>query len=89
MQIDLLPELPPNGGFENIIRAINIFSIYEIAYLVSNPAAVITAKTIIDIMTKHAYLPTVMITDKYSIFVSNVIHEVADILCMTLRHGTT
>ena len=37
MQIDLLPELPPSGGFENIIRAIYVFSRYASAYPVSNP----------------------------------------------------
>ena len=26
MQIDLLPELPPNWGYENIITAIDVFS---------------------------------------------------------------
>ena len=27
MQIDLLPEIPPSGGYENIITAIDVFSI--------------------------------------------------------------
>ena len=58
MQIDLLPELPPSGGYENIITAIDVFSKYAFAYPVSNPTAVNTAKVIIDIMTRHAYLPT-------------------------------
>ena len=55
MQIDLLPELPPSGGYENIITAIDVFSRYAFAYPVSNPRAVNTAKVIIDIMTRHAY----------------------------------
>ena len=35
MQIDLLPELPPSGGYENIITAIDVFSRYafDIQYL--------------------------------------------------------
>ena len=44
MQIDLLPELPASGGFENIITAIDVISRYAFAYPVSNPAAVNTAK---------------------------------------------
>ena len=78
MQIDLLPELPPSGGYENIITAIDVFSRYAFAYPVSNPTAVNTAKIIIDIMTRHAYLPTLIITDKGSVFASQVIHEVAE-----------
>ena len=89
MQIDLLPELPPSGGYENIITAIDVFSRYAFAYPVSNATAVNTAKVIIDIMTRHAYLPTLIITDKGSVFVSQVIHEVAEILGINLKHVTT
>ena len=64
MQMDLLPELPPSGGYENIITAKDVFSRYAFAYPVSNPTAVNTAKVIINIMTRHAYLPTLIITDK-------------------------
>ena len=44
MQIDLLPELPPSGRYENIITAIDVFSRYAFAYPVSSPTAVNTAK---------------------------------------------
>ena len=37
MQIDLLPELPPSGGYEHIITAMDVFSSYAFAYPVSNP----------------------------------------------------
>ena len=50
-QIDLLPELPPNGGYENIITAVDVFPGYAFAYPVSNPTAVNTTKVILDIMT--------------------------------------
>ena len=89
MQIDSLPELPPSGGYENIITAIDVFSRYAFAYPVSNPTAVNTAKVIIDVMTRHAYLPTLIITDKESVFVSQVIHEVAENLGIILKHATT
>ena len=51
--------------------------------------AVNTAKVIKDIMTKHAYLPTLNITDKGSVFVSQVSDEVAEILGINLKHATT
>ena len=89
MQIDLLPQLPPSGGYEDIFTAIDVFSRYAFAYPVSNPTAVNTATVIIDIMTRHAYLPTLIITDKGSVFVSQVIHEVAEILGINLKHSTT
>ena len=85
MQIELLPELPPSGGYENIITAIDVFSRYAFAYPSSNPTAVNTAKVIIDIMTRQAYIPTLIITDKRSVFVSQVIHERAEILGINLK----
>ena len=48
-----------------------------------------TAKVFIDILTRHAYLPTLNITDKGSLFVSRVIHEVAKILGINLKLATT
>ena len=32
MQIDLVPELPPSGGFENILTAMEVFSRHLFAY---------------------------------------------------------
>ena len=89
MQIVPFPEVPPSGGYESIITAIDLISRYAFAYLVSNPTAMNTAKVNIDIMTKHAYLPTLILTDKGSVFVSQVIHEVAEILGINLKHATT
>ena len=51
--------------------------------------AVNTEKVIIDVMTRHAYLPSLIITDKGSVFVSQVIHEVTEILGINLKHATT
>ena len=68
-EIDLLPDLRPGGGYEKIITAIDVFSRYAFAYPVSNPTAVNTAKVIIDIMTRHVYLPTLILTEKGSVFV--------------------
>ena len=89
MRNDFLPELPPSGGYENIITARDLFLRYAFVYAVSKPTAVNTAKIITDIMTRHAYLPTLIITDKRSVFVSQVIHEVAELLGLDLKHATT
>ena len=40
-------------------------------------------------MAKHAYLPTTLIPDKGTAFMSHVIREVAVILGVTLKHATT
>ena len=40
-------------------------------------------------MTTHAYLPTTLISDKGTAFMSHVIKEVAGVLGITLKHATT
>ena len=89
MQIDLLPELPPSGGYENIVTAMDVFSRYLFAYPTSNQDAKTIAKVLINIMTKHAYLPTTLISDKGTAFMSQVIKEVTGVLGITLKHATT
>ena len=88
MQIDLVPGLPPSGGYENIVTAMGIFSRYLVAYPTSNQDATTVAKVIINVMTKHAYLPTTLISDKGTAFTSHVIKEVAGVLGITLKHAT-
>ena len=89
MQIDLVTGLPPSGGYENIVTAMDVFSRYLFAYPTSNQDATTIAKVIINIMTKHAYLPTTLISDKCTAFTSHVTKEVAGVLGNTLKHATT
>ena len=89
MQIDLGPGLPPSGGYENIVTAMDVFSRYLFAYPTANQDATTIAKVIINILTKHAYLPTTLISDKGTAFTSHVIKKVAGVLGITLKHATT
>ena len=89
MQINLVPGLPPSGGYENIMTAIDVFSRYLFAYPTSNQDAKTIAKVITIIMTKHAYLPTTLISGKGTAFTSIVTKEVAGVLGITLKHATT
>ena len=89
MQIELRPELPPSCGYENFVTAMDVFSRYLFAYPTYKQDAQTCAKVIIIIMTKHAYLPTTLISDKGPAFVSHVIREVAGVLGITLKHATT
>ena len=89
MQIDLLPNLSPSGGYENIITAMDVFLRYLFAYSVTDASATNTAKVIIDIMTKHTYLPTILITDKGTALRSKLVAEIAQILGIQLKCATT
>ena len=94
LQIDLLPNRPPSGGYENIITALDVFYRYLFAYPVTDASASSTAKVLFDIMTRHAYLPTTLITDKGTAFTSRLVEEVAKIMgiqieCATTKHPQT
>ena len=62
---------------------------YLFAYQLIEATATNVAKVIIDIMTKHSYLPTTLITDKGSAFTSTIIAEITQILGITLKCATT
>ena len=64
LEIDLVPGIPPSGGYENIVTAMDVFSRYLFAYLTSNRDLETFIKVITNIMKKHAYLPTTLISDK-------------------------
>ena len=89
MQNDFVPELPPSGCYKNIVTALDVFSRYLFAYSTSNQDAKTIAKVLINIMTKHAFLPTTLISDKGTAFMSHVTKEVAGVLGNTLKHATT
>ena len=89
MQIDLVPGSPRSGGYENIVTAMDVFSRYLFAYPTSIRDAKTIAKVLNNIMTKHAYLPTTLISDKGTAFMSNLNKEVAGVLGITLKHATT
>ena len=88
MQIDLVPEIPTSGGYENIVTAMDVFSRILFVYPNSSLDLKTIAQFINNIMTKHAYLPKTIISDKGSIFTSQVIKKVAEFLGITLQHAT-
>ena len=89
LQNDLVPELPPTGGYENIVTAMDVFSRCLFAYSTSNQDAKTIAKILIKIMTQHAYLPITLIPDKGTASMSHVVIEVTGVLGITLQHAIT
>ena len=89
MQIDFVPELPQSGGYENIVTAMDGFSPYLFSYPTSNQDAKTIAKLLNNIMTKHAYLPSTLISYKSTAFMAHVIKEKAGVLGNTLKHANT
>ena len=89
MQIDILPNLPTSGGYQTVTTPKDVISRYFFAYPLIEVTATNVAKVIIDIMIKHSYLPTTLITDKGSAFTSKTLEEITEILGITLKCATT
>ena len=77
VQVDLLLHLTPSGGYENIITAIDVFPRYLFAYPVTDAFAIKTPEVILDILTKHSYLPTTLIIDEATAITSELVAKVA------------
>ena len=67
-QVNILPNLPLSKGYQHTIIMMNVFSRYLFAYTTQNITAKTAAHCIIDVMTRHCYLPTVILPDKGSRF---------------------
>ena len=89
MQIDLVPKLPSSGGYENIVTTMDVFSRYLFAYPTPDKDGRTIARVLFNIMTKHAFLPKTIISYKGSVFMSQVMKEVAEVLRTTLNYATT
>ena len=88
MEIDILPSLPPSGGYEKVLTAIDVFSRYLIASSLLDASAINVTNVFFDVMTKHAYLPTTLITDKGTAFASTIIEHIGHFSEITLKCAT-
>ena len=89
MPIDWVPILPPSGGYEKIVTPMDVFSRNLFAYPTSNQQTITITGVKMNIMIKHAYSPTTIISDDGLDIVSHVISQkVAVVLGNTLKHVT-
>ena len=89
LEINTLPNLPNSAGYQNIVTMIDVFSRYLFAYSTQNVAAKTFGRCIVDVMTKHAYFPTLLLSDQGSKFRSEVVAEKTQILEIQISHGST
>ena len=89
MQIELPLELPPSSGYENILTALDVLSIYLFAQPKSSQDARTVARGVFNIITKHAHLPTTMNSDGGKAFISQVMKETTEVWGVTLENAQT
>ena len=89
LEVDILPNLPSSNGYQHIITMMDVFSRYFFAYPTQDMTAKTVARCMIDVMTSHCYLPTVILTDKGSQFRSEVVNQIAQTLEIRINHAST
>ena len=89
LEVDILPNLPSSNGYKHIITMMDVFSRYLFAYPTQDMTARTVGRCIIDVMTRHCYLPTVILTDKGSQFRSDVVNQIAQTLDIRISHAST
>ena len=89
LEVDILPNLPSSNGYQHIITMMDVFSRYIFSYPTQDMTAKTVARCIIDVMTRHCYLLTVLLTDKGSQFRSDVVSQIAQTLDIRISHAST
>ena len=67
----------------------DVFPGYLFAYPTSSHDAKTIANVVINVMTKHPYLLKTIISDKASVFMTQVVKEMAEVHGITLQYATT
>ena len=89
LQMDIVPFDDPSGGYTAVITAMDVFSRYLFAYSVTRIDTKTVTRVLTDIIIRHCYLPTTIITDKGSQFISEAVHQTTAALGIQLKHATT
>ena len=89
LEVDILPNLPLSNGYKNNITMMGVFSRYLFACPTQDITAGNVGRCIMDVTTRHWYVPTVILTDKGSQFSSEVINQIAQTLDIRISHAST
>ena len=89
LENDILSNLPNYAGNQSIVTMTDVFSRYLFAYLTQNVTSKTIGRFIVQVMARHAYLPTLIPSDKGSKFQSEVVAEITETLEVQIRHAST
>ena len=89
LEVDILPNLLSSNAYQHIITMMDVFSRYLFAYPTQDMTAKTVARCIIDVMPRHCYLPTAILTDKGSQIRSEVVNQIAQTLDIRIKHAST
>ena len=77
----IVPFDEPSGGYNAILTAMDVVSGYLFINMVIKTDALSVARVLVDIMPRHAYLPTTIKTDKETHITTHMPQKCIDIKC--------
>ena len=87
LQIDLVGTFN-SPIYKYVLSGIDVFTKYLFAVPLTNGSTDTTARELVRIFFNHSYLPTTIVSDLGSTFVSDLMNELAKLLQVKLKHAT-
>ena len=75
LEFSLVGQLLPSNGYTYILIVVDLFSKYILAILLGRPDAQSVVKGLMTIITRHAYVPKTILTDKGTAFFAEVVNS--------------
>ena len=88
LQSDIVGQLPKSGGYSYILTGMDVFSKYMFAQPLSSISADTVCKFLMQWLTRHSYIPLVIVTDQGSQFISRMLEELSTLLEFKFEHAT-
>ncbi len=90
MMVDLVGPFPPSGPYTQVLTAMDVFSRCFLTAPLIKADAQSVARALMKIMNTHSYIPAKIISDKGTVFVSEVFTELNELneLKIKIEHAT-
>ena len=88
LEADIVGPLPTSNRNTHILTAIDVFSRYLFAVPLRRPDTTSVIDALLSIFTKHAYVPTHILTDKGSVFTAELFERLSKAAGIKISHAT-
>ena len=88
MMVDLVGPFPQSGPYTQVLTAMDIFSRYLFTAPLTRVEADTVSRALLHILTTHSYIPTRIISDKGTVFVSQTFKENMTEMKIRIDHAT-
>ena len=87
LQIDILGQFP-SSPYKYVLTAIDVFTKYLFALPLTTISALSVATALVSIMFQHSYIPQEILSDLGTQFVSDLFHELNQLLEIKVSHAS-